>query len=205
MMGYVISAVSEGLDLMYRGLLSYPQTIEAVWLSIITFSTQAKQHQLTPIDQFVLPRLDAGGLAALGSAIQLLVDSIEKDLVPGTATRHGDYSPLVFIFTDGAPTDEYHNSLARLQALTGSYKPRIVAIGLGSDFDLEVLHEITPNVYSIPLARSKSISSFFKWIADLLIEMTDSTTTIAERAELFTDLLDPPEDVTDISSNRKLL
>lgn len=201
MMGYVISAVSEGLDLMYRGLVSNPQTIEAVWLSIITFSTKAEQQPLTPIDQFVPPRLAAGGLAALGSAIHLLVVSIERDLVPTTATRHGDYPPLVFIFTDGVPTDEYHSSLTRLQALTGNYKPRIVAIGLGSDADLKVLHEITPNVYSVPLARTKSISSFFKWIADLLVEMTEPTTTIAERAELFTDLLDPPEDVANMSSN----
>ena len=57
MAGDPIVAINEGVQLLYRELVSDPQALETVYISIITFSTQADQYGLTTLDVFHPPFL----------------------------------------------------------------------------------------------------------------------------------------------------
>src|SRR2546421_4888580 len=132
MAGDLIKAINEGVGMIHRLLMADPQALETVYVSVICFSDKADQYALVPLDQFVLPTLSASGARAMGAAFHVLVESIEQDLVLSTPMQRGDYRPLVFLITDGPPTDDYQVEIQKLKALRGSHKPSIVAVGCGS-------------------------------------------------------------------------
>ena len=165
MTGDPITAVNEGVQLLYRELNSDPQALETVYISIITFSSQADQYQLLPLDQFRPPVMSASGSTAMGDAFRILAESIEQDLLLNTQTQHGDFRPLVFLLTDGAPTDNYRDPLNRLLGLRGSRKPTIVALGCGGNVDEHMLHEVTENVYLMHNVSPDTLKSFFLWLS----------------------------------------
>ena len=101
----------------------------------------------------------------LGDAFRLLGNSIEQDLRIETENQPSDYCPLVFLLTDGVPTDNFRNQLNRIKNLRGSRKPTIVALGCGSDVDVNILHEITDNVFLMQNLNPVTLRQFFRWIS----------------------------------------
>ena len=170
MAGEAIVAVNEGLGMIYRLLMSDPQALETVHMSVIKFSDHADQYALVPIDQFQPPQLSASGTTAMGAALRLLAQSIEQDLILNTPTQHGDFRPLVFLLTDGAPTDNYRDAIQKLKSLRGSYKPTIVALGCGPAVNQAMLHEITNDVFWMQTVSPESIRAFFKWMSGSIIQ-----------------------------------
>ncbi len=170
MAGDPIIAVNEGLGMIYRMLMYDPQALETVHMSVIRFSNHADQYVLTPIDQFQPPTLSASGTTAMGAALRLLVQSVEQDLILNTPTQHGDFRPLVFLLTDGEPTDNYRDAIQQLKALRGSRKPTIVALGCGSGVNKAMLHEVTENVFLMHTVSPENIRAFFKWMSGSIIQ-----------------------------------
>src|ERR1700674_699651 len=98
MFGAPIQAVQQGVTLIHRELLNNPHAIETVYLSVITFDTTAKQIvELPSGEDFTPPTLTADGNTALGSAITLLNESLDRELHANTEGRKGDYRPLIFM------------------------------------------------------------------------------------------------------------
>lgn len=86
------------------------------YLSLLTFGSSARQAvRLTELVSFQPPALQASGTAAMVEVMSLLADSIECEVARTTADTKGDWKLLVFIMTDGAPTDHWHPGLARLK------------------------------------------------------------------------------------------
>ena len=106
MMGEPIEAVRQGIKALLSELRGDPQALETAYLSVITFDSQARQIiPLTELMQFQEPELHAGGATALGGAIEVLMECINTEVRKSTETQKGDWRPLVFILTDGSPTD----------------------------------------------------------------------------------------------------
>ena len=196
MTGDPIVAVNEGVQLLYRELVSDPQALETVHISIITFSSQADQYSLTALDQFQPPSFSAGGSTAMGDAFGLLADLIQQDLLLNTETQHGDYRPLVFLLTDGAPTDEYRSKLNWIKSLRGSRKPTIVALGCGSGVDVNMLHEVTENVFLMQNLNPVTLRQFFLWISGSVTQTSHAVAGGGGNATL-----PPPTNIPGITYN----
>lgn len=166
MSGDPITAVNEGITMIHRELMNDPQALETVYISIITFSDRADQYPLTPIDQFRTPILQVKGNAerVIGAALRILAESIEQDLILTTATQHGDYRPIVFLLTDGDPTDNYRDAFERLHALRGNRQPTIIALVIGDRVNITMLHELTKNVFRMQDITPATIKGFFQWL-----------------------------------------
>ncbi len=177
MAGEPINAVNDGLGIIYRLLMAEPQAIETVYICLICFSGHVDFHSLISIDQFIPPPLTASGQTVMGEALRRLVQSIERDLTVNTPTSHGDYRPLVFLLTDGAPTDEYHSAIQQLKALRGSRKPTVIALGCGPNVNTSVLHEVTDNVFRMDTVSPDSIKGFFKWLSGSVLQTSRSIGT----------------------------
>ncbi|QDU93857.1 TerY-C metal binding domain-containing protein [Lignipirellula cremea] len=164
MAGEAIEQVERGMHAMVDELKSDPSALETAWISVITFSRYAKQETpLTELVQFQPPRLTIRPGTALGTALRLLTDSIGKEVRKTSATQKGDYRPIVFLFTDGQPTDEYQAAAARLRAAN----PRlanIYAIGCGPDVDSDVLRSFTDIVLNLKNMTPEGWRKTFVWL-----------------------------------------
>lgn len=162
MAGAPIVAVNNGVGLLYRELLNNPIAVEMVWMSVITFAQTATRYPLTELGKFTPPVLTANGPTALGAALRELVRALDADTIPNTQDRKGDYRPLIFLLTDGAPTDEWQSAVAALKARpTGA----VVALGCGDEVKSDVLKEITNNVLLMRDVNADSLQEYFRWVS----------------------------------------
>lgn len=174
MQGEPIRAVGDGLGTIYQLLMADPQAVETVYISVICFSSRVDQTPLVSITEFQPPPLVANGSTNMGEAFRTLVYSIEIELKLNTATQHGDYRPLVFLLTDGEPTDDYMYPLQDLRSLRGSRKPTIVALGCGNGANTQMLHEVTDHVFLMQAVSGETIRAFFKWISGSIVQTSRS-------------------------------
>jgi uncharacterized protein YegL len=162
MMGEPIESVKNGVQMMISSLRQNPQAIETAFLSIITFDSTASQVMpLTDLASFQAPDIQASGTTSLGEALNLVSNCIDREVAKTTAESKGDWKPLIFIMTDGIPTDNMQQGLAELKKRKTGL---IVACAAGSRADTSLLKQITDNVVSLDTADSHSIGQFFAWV-----------------------------------------
>ena len=103
MFGEPIEAVKNGLQMLVTSLRQDPYALETAYVSVITFASEAKQVvPLTELAQFQTPDLVASGTTAMGGALSLLADCIQREVQKGGADQKGDWKPVVFMLSDGA-------------------------------------------------------------------------------------------------------
>lgn len=163
MMGEPIESVRSGLSLLVSALRQDPYALETAYLSVITFDSSAQQvTPLTDLMSFQLPSIEAGGLTAMGEALSLLADCIKREVNRGSAEVKGDWKPVVFLLTDGMPTDDLQAGISALKSVkTGTF----VACAAGQGADTNELKKITETVVSLDTADANSIKAFFKWVS----------------------------------------
>lgn len=163
MYGEPIEAVKNGVQVLISTLRQDPYALETAYLSIITFDSKAQQvTPLTELSAFQQPNIQASGCTALGEALTLLSQKADQEVTKTTAEQKGDWKPLVFIMTDGEPTDDLNKGLA-------DFKKRkwgmVVACAAGSGANTDTLKKITECVVSLDTADSATIKAFFKWVS----------------------------------------
>ncbi len=193
MMGEPIEAVKNGIQTLSTALRKDPYALETAYISIITFSSEAKQVvPLTEVALFQPPTISAGGGTALGEVLGKVVECARNEVQKTSSAEKGDWKPIVFIMTDGIPTDEIKQGLEAFH----SYKWGIVvACAAGDKADKSVLEKITENVVSIDTTDSDSIKVFFKWVSSSI----STSSKKIEQGELCGDLSElppPPSEIT---------
>ncbi|MDU9049032.1 MAG: VWA domain-containing protein [Candidatus Electrothrix sp. Rat3] len=163
MHGEAIEAVKNGVQVLASTLRQDPYALETAFISVITFNTDAKQLvPLTDLVSFQPPDIRAQGITSLGRALTLTAEKINDEVVKTTPDRRGDWKPLIFLMTDGGPTDEWRLGLEKLRKA----KPgMIIACAAGMDADVSVLKEISEVVVQLDTADSGTIKKFFQWIS----------------------------------------
>ena len=162
MSGEPIEAVKNGVQVMISSLRQNPQAIETAFLSVITFDSIAQQIiPLTDLASFQMVDIKATGVTALGDALKLVSNKIDNEVAKTTMEQKGDWKPLVFIMTDGIPTDDWQSGLNEFKQRKTAFT---VACAAGSGADTSILKQITENVVSLDTADSASIGKFFQWV-----------------------------------------
>jgi uncharacterized protein YegL len=163
MTGEPIEAVKNGMQMLISALRTDPYALETAYLSVITFDSSAKQIvPLTELTSFQMPDIHASGTTALGDALALLAGKIDSEVTKTTPEVKGDWKPLIFLMTDGAPTDDWQKGLAELKKRKAGV---IVACAAGQGADTKALKQITEVVVQLDTADSATIKAFFKWVS----------------------------------------
>lgn len=189
MTGEPIEAVKNGVQMMMHSLRQHPQALETAYVSIITFDSDAKQIvPLTDLASFQMVDIKASGVTSLGAALELLADKLENEVTKTTMEQKGDWKPLIFIMTDGIPTDDWQYGFNKLNAVN---KGLIVGCAAGSGADDSVLRQITESVVRLDNADSGSIAKFFQWVT---ASISTSSTKVEESGKEVSglDQLPPP-------------
>lgn len=167
MRGEPIEAVKVGLEAMVSSLRQDPFALESVAISIITFDRIVDQIvPLTELEVFKVPDIQTpdSGPTHLGEALKVLCDKVDSEVVKTTEDRKGDWMPLLFIMTDGSPSDLmlFKEQVPRVKSRNFA---NIIACAAGPKAKEHYLREITDHVVTLDTMDSSSFSSFFKWVS----------------------------------------
>lgn len=197
MTGEPIEAVKNGVQMMMHSLRQNPQAIETAFVSIITFSTDAKQIvPLTDLASFQMVDIVASGLTSLGAALELLADKLDSEVTKTTVEQKGDWKPMTFIMTDGIPTDDWQVGFNKLQLVN---KGLIVGCAAGSGADDSVLKQITESVVRLDNADAESISKFFQWVTASIATSSTKIEESGKEAMGLEQLPPPPSELVIVS------
>lgn len=167
MRGEPIESVKVGLESMISSLRQDPFALESVFISIITFDREVKQIlPLTELENLQLPEIvtPESGPTHLGEALEMLCKKVDSEIKLSTSDQKGDWMPLLFIMTDGKPSD-----LQKYNQMIPEVKKRnfasIIACAAGVKADTQPLLALTNQVYSLDTTDSSTFRQFFKWVS----------------------------------------
>lgn len=193
MTGEPIEAVKNGVQVLVSSLRQDPYALETAYLSIITFESQARQiTPLTELSLFQIPAFIASGTTSLGAALSLLSEKAKTEVTRTTAEQKGDWKPLVFIMTDGEPTDDWQSGLGEFKKQNWGV---VVACAAGQHANTSILKQITDIVVQLDTADANSIKAFFKWVSASVSLGSQKIETSGKDVGGLSELPPPPPEV----------
>ncbi|MFF4697538.1 vWA domain-containing protein [Streptomyces chattanoogensis] len=172
---------------IYDTLYVSPQVSEFVHLSVLSFSTMP--HVVTPMTDIEelesLPSVTCSGLTNFGPMFHLLRGRIESDLLMLRDAGSQVVRPVVFLLTDGIPTDEPDDAwLADYQELRDpAWKPRpqFITYGFGQASEAVLKRISTAAAY---LAEDASEEATAAALTGALTSMLNSLVASAKSRRL---------------------
>lgn len=192
MSGEPIEAVRQGMKALVAELKGDPQALETAYLSVITFNSSAQQvAPLADLLSFQEPTIDAGGSTAFGEALRVLQQCVDREVAKTTATKKGDWKPLIFLMTDGQPTDSWEREADNVkQKRLGN----VIACAAGAGADENLLKRVTETVVKLNNLQPDTLKAFFKWVSSSIKTTSQSVAQVAAGAP--TNLPPPPPQIT---------
>ena len=172
MFGEPIQALNNALSGMVNTLRSDAQALDSLWLSIVTFGGHNETKELVPLTELVsfqLPEITCpqSGPTFTGKGLEIIHTKANSEIKKGSATQKGDWRPLLFVFTDGKPSDIqlYRENIPKIKAINFG---AIVGCAAGNLADDSMLKELTDIVVHLDTADSTTLKQFFKWVSDTI-------------------------------------
>jgi uncharacterized protein YegL len=165
MCGVAHDQLQIALEKIVSDLRKDPQALETVFLSVVVFAGRVKTLvPLTELPSFISPELPLGGGTALGAGLLHLFNQIDRDVKKPSFNQKGDWKPLVFLLTDGHPTDDISPAL---KAWSEKYNRlcRIVAVSIGGQADHTILNKFTEELVVFDSNSKDAFSHFANWVS----------------------------------------
>lgn len=142
-----------------------------IHMSFVTFGNGgAKLHtSLTPISNIEFNDFTEGGITPLGGALRIAKDMVEnREIIPSKS-----YAPIILLLSDGAPNDNgWENEIHRFINNGRSKKCMRMSLGIGRNYDYDVLKSFSSNGEVYEAKDSTNIIDFFKFMTMTIKEKT---------------------------------
>ena len=114
-----------------------------VKLAVLTFSTDVKWMYSQPIniEDFEWTRLNAEGVTSMGAAFKELSLRMSRNSFLNSPSL--SFAPVIFLMTDGYPSDDYKEGLKELQSNSWYKFGLKAALGIGQEANDDMLAEFT--------------------------------------------------------------
>ena len=114
-----------------------------VKLAVLTFSTDVKWMYSQPIniEEFEWTRLNAEGVTSMGAAFKELSLRMSRNSFLNSPSL--SFAPVIFLMTDGYPSDDYQAGLKALQSNSWYKFGLKAALGIGQEANDDMLAEFT--------------------------------------------------------------
>ena len=157
------------------GTLKEQESLKAeIHISFITFGNGgANLHTaLTPVSNIEFNDFTEGGMTPLGGALRIAKEMVEnREIIPSKS-----YAPIILLLSDGAPNDNgWKNEMYRFINDGRSKKCMRMSLGIGRDYDYDVLKSFSSSSEVYEAKDSTNIIDFFKFMTMTIKEKTLST------------------------------
>lgn len=167
MHGEPIQSVNVGLQTMMASLRQDPHALESVHLSIITFDKNVDLVvELTELSSVQIPEITTpqSGPTFLGTALALLHDRVTAEVQLSSKESKGDWMPLLFIMTDGKPSDLQIFEEQYPKIKNGNFGC-IIGCAAGPKAKEEYLQKFCTSVVSLDTTDGNAFQQFFQWVS----------------------------------------
>lgn len=167
MRGEPIAALNNGFNGLISMLRSDPQAMDSLHISVITFDREVKNIiPLIDLASFhpVEIKCPDSGPTHTGEALEMVYNLVNKDLIKGSEDRKGDWKPLLFVFTDGKPSDlqRYREIVPKIKKLDFGV---IVGCAAGPKAEISFLQDLTDTVVKLDTTDATTLTTFFQWVS----------------------------------------
>jgi len=196
MKGEPIESVKNGLASLVASLRTDPHALDTVHLCLMTFDRDVRTLvPLTPLDEFILPELVVpdSGPTMTGLALREVCRSVRADVIKSTESQKGDWRPLLFIMTDGVPSDsaDYAAIIPHVKSLGFGTVVGCAAVMKSRSKDVEKskqdadklcgqLKQLCSHVVTLDTMDGNTFLAFFRWVSSAVANGNVSAGTSSE-------------------------
>ena len=146
MKGTRIGSLNSTMEELLPSLIGVGEASTDVKIAIMKFSTNVEwvTPEPVPIEQYQYwNRLEAEGLTFMGDAFLELSEKLSRNSFLNSPSL--SYAPVIFLLSDGSPNDDWKKGLETLRQNRWFQYGLKIALGIGSEVDMDVLREFTGN------------------------------------------------------------
>ena len=155
-----------------------------VKVAVLTFSTGVKWMYSEPvaIEDFEWSRLSASGVTSMGEAFKELSLRMSRNSFLNSPSL--SFAPVIFLMTDGYPSDDYKEGL-KVLAANSWYKFGLkAALGIGNEANDDMLAEFTGSKDTVVHAYSgNQLAQMIKIVAVTASQIGSKSMTLADQNE----------------------
>lgn len=152
-----------------------------VKLAVLTFSSDVKWMYEEPvsIEDFEWARLNASGVTAMGEAFKELSARMSRNGFLNSPSL--SFAPVMFLMTDGYPSDDYKAGLKALQSNSWYKFGLKAALGIGNEANDDVLAEFTGSPDTVVHAYSGGqLAQMIKIVAVTASQIGSKSMTLSD-------------------------
>ena len=152
-----------------------------VKVAVLTFSTDVRWMYSTPIpiEDFEWARLRANGVTSMGAAFKELSLRMSRNSFLNSPSL--SFAPVIFLMTDGYPSDDYKEGLKELQSNSWYKFGLKAALGIGNEANDDVLAEFTGSKDTVVHAYSGGqLAQMIKIIAVTSSQIGSKSMTLSD-------------------------
>lgn len=146
MKGTKIGSLNSTMEELLPSLIGVGEASTDVKIAVMKFSTQAQWVTPEPVrieEYQYWNRLDAEGLTFMGDAFMELSKKLSRNSFLSSPSL--SFAPVIFLLSDGSPNDDWRKGLKALQENRWFRHGLKIALGIGSQVNMDVLREFTGN------------------------------------------------------------
>ena len=146
MKGTRIGSLNSTMEELLPSLIGVGEASTDVKIAIMKFSTNVEWVTKEPVrieEYQYWNRLEAEGLTFMGDAFLELSSKLSRSSFLNSPSL--SYAPVIFLLSDGAPNDDWKKGLETLRQNRWFQYGLKIALGIGSEVDMDVLREFTGN------------------------------------------------------------
>jgi len=146
MKGTKIGSLNSTMEELLPSLIGVGEATTQVKIALMKFSTNVEWITPEPVrieDYQYWNRLEAEGLTFMGDAFIELSKKLSRSSFLNSPSL--SFAPVIFLLSDGSPNDDWKKGLAALKENRWFQYGLKIALGIGSEVDMDVLREFTGN------------------------------------------------------------
>ncbi|MCR5167472.1 MAG: VWA domain-containing protein [Oscillospiraceae bacterium] len=154
-----------------------------VKIAVLTFSTNVRWMYSQPvsIENFEWARLRADGVTSMGEAFKELAARMSRNSFMSSPSL--SFAPVIFLMTDGYPSDDYKEGLAALQANSWYKFGLKAALGIGNEANDDMLAEFTESKDTVVHAYSgNQLANMIKIVAVTASQIGSKSMTLSDES-----------------------